>query len=290
MRCIWERSHLLSFLLALSFSGCIYSQSPHPSSALDPSANSAHQADDWLSPFGAHFAPEGDISSLAASGSPSPGFPQQPGTLQVQKKKKGNSSATTGSPGHIFWVIPAYKVDYGQNFKPLTPKEKFDEWWRGEYDPLGLGVGAFEAATLEHSSTDGFCGYGKGWGSYGQCFGSLELDSTDSSFIGDFALPVLLHQDPRYFRLGEGSFGKRVFYAISRVFITYNDSGHNVFDSSALSGTVIAAALSNLYYPPQEVGASHTMSRVAIDLGNTALYNASAEFWPDIHRELHKIF
>ncbi|MGH9440364.1 MAG: hypothetical protein ACRD22_21500 [Terriglobia bacterium] len=103
------------------------------------------------------------------------------------------------------------KVAYGQKFKPMTPKEKFDEWARGEYDPLGLLAGAFEAATLEHSSKDGFCGYGKGWGGYGQCFGSLELDSTDSSFIGDFALPVLLHQDPRYFRLGRGSFGKRVF-------------------------------------------------------------------------------
>jgi len=33
-----------------------------------------------------------------------------------------------------------------------------------------------------------------------------------------------------------------------------------------------------------------TMSRVALDLGNTALYNAAAEFWPDIHRKLHRIF
>ncbi|MGH9583063.1 MAG: hypothetical protein ACRD4O_09030, partial [Bryobacteraceae bacterium] len=207
-----------------------------------------------------------------------------------KKKKQHNPSAISGSPGHIFWVVPAFKVRYGQKFTPMTPKEKFDEWARGEYDPLGFAVGAFEAATLERSPKDGFCGYGKGWGSYGQCFGSLELDSTDSSFIGDFALPVLLHQDPRYFRLGQGSFGKRVFYAISRVFITYNDSGHNVLDTSALAGTVIAAGLSNLYYPPQDVGAGHTMSCIGIDLGNTALYNLAAEFWPDIHRKLHQAF
>lgn len=288
MRCISP----LAILIAASLGACAYSQSPDPSSVFDPSANLPRQADNWLSPLATHFGPDGNTARTGTSGGvrrPSP--PQQASSPKSQKKQEeSNPSGTNGSPGHIFWVVPAFKVDYGKNFQPLTPKEKFKEWWRGEYDPLGLGVGAFEAATLEHSPTDGFCGYGKGWGSYGQCFGSLQLDSTDSSFIGDFALPVLLHQDPRYFRLGQGSFGKRVFYAISRVFITYNDSGHNVFDSSALSGTVIAAALSNLYYPSQDVGAGHTMSRIAIDLGNTAIYNVSAEFWPDIHRGLHKIF
>lgn len=120
-----------------------------------------------------------------------------------QKRKKTYSpSATSGSPGHIFWVVPAFKVNYGKRFRPLTPKEKFGEWAQSSYDPMGLSVGAFEAGTLEYSPKDGLCGYGKGWGGYGQCYGSLELDATDSSFIGDFVLPVLLHQDPRYFRLG----------------------------------------------------------------------------------------
>lgn len=214
------------------------------------------------------------------------------GKLQQKNSKQGQHSptATTGSPGHIFWVIPAFKVDYQHGFKPLTAKEKFQEWAQGAYDPLGLGTGAFEAATLEHSSKDGFCGYGGGWAGYGKCFGSLELDSDVSSFIGDFALTVALHQDPRYFRLGQGSFGRRLWYTVARVFVTYNDSGRTVFYSSALTGTVAAAAISNLYYPPQDVGFGHTMSRIALDLGNTALYNAAAEFWPDIHRKIRHVF
>ena len=207
-----------------------------------------------------------------------------------KSKNQSTPSTTKNSPGHIFWVVPAYKVDYGKGFKPLTPKEKFAEWAQGAYDPLGLASGGVEAATLEHSSKDGFCGYGHGLGGYGECFGSLELDSIDSSFIGDFALPVLLHQDPRYFRMGEGPFGKRLWYAVSRVFLTYNDSGHTVLYTSALSGTVIAAGLSNLYYPSQDVGAGHTMTRIAIDLGNSALFNLAAEFWPEIKRKLQHTF
>lgn len=216
---------------------------------------------------------------------------RQPQTQQRPRDKtKYSSSATAGSPGHIFWVVPAYKVDYQHAFKPLTAREKFQEWAESTYDPLGVAIGAVEAGTLQYSSADGFCGYGHGWAGYGKCFGSMQLDSTDSSFIGDYALTVLLHQDPRYFRLGSGSLAARSWYAITRVFVTHKDSGGVTFYTSALTGTIVAATVSNLYYPQTDVGVGPTISRIGIDLGNTALYNGAAEFWPDIHRSLDKIF
>ena len=225
----------------------------------------------------------------------SPGPDPQAGNEQNQqagkeKQKKRGSSGESGSPGHIFWVIPAFKVNYQKGFKPLTRREKFDEWARNAYDPLGLAVGAFEAGALEYSSKEGFCGYGPGWGGYGKCFGAAELDANVSSFIGDFALTVLLHQDPRYFRRGEGSSGRRFLYAVSRVFVTHSDSGRTTFYTSALAGTAIAAGLSNLYYPRKDRGAGLTVSRMGFDLGNTAIYNVAAEFWPEVRRGLHRIF
>ncbi|MEO6964760.1 MAG: hypothetical protein ABI076_02545, partial [Acidobacteriaceae bacterium] len=244
----------------------------------------------WQShPDVASLEAEASVASPAWSGI-GPRNRQNPAESQSKEKKQYSPSPTTGSPGHIFWVEPAYKVDYDGKFQPLTPREKFHEWAQGAYDPLGFGVTAFEAGTLEYSSSDGFCGYGHGWDGYGKCFGSLELDSTVSSFIGDYALDVLWHQDPRYFRLGKGSVGKRLFYAISRVFVTYNDQGRTVFSSASLSGTVIAGTLSNLYYPSQNIGVSHTVNRIALDLGNTAIFNNAAEFWPDIHRGIRRIF
>jgi hypothetical protein len=216
--------------------------------------------------------------------------PQDQNASRKHSTGQDEPSATSGSPGHIFWVIPAYKVNYSGQFQPLTPREKFQEWAQSEYDPLGLAATVVEAGTLEYSSTDGFCGYGSTFTNYMQCFGSLELDATDSSFLGDYVFTVWWHQDPRYFRLGKGSFGKRTLYAISRVFITYNDSGKNVFYSSGLAGTGIAAVLSNLYYPQSDRTVGHTFSRVGIDLGDTALYNGAAEFWPGIHRWVDRVF
>lgn len=219
--------------------------------------------------------------------------PLQPIAAQTQNKsqeKETNSAAEKSSPKHIFWVVPAFNVTYQTKFQPMTGRAKFDEWLDGTYDPRGLALYAFESATLEYSSNDGFCGYGQGWGGYGKCFGSMEADANISSFTGDFLFPVIMHQDPRYFRLGEGSFGKRLFYAISRVFITHSDSGHWVFYSSALSGTVVGAAASNLYYPAQDRGFSNSVSRAGLDLSNTALFNAAAEFWPDISHKLRRVF
>jgi hypothetical protein len=207
-------------------------------------------------------------------------------TGQGNKKKKYSPSATSGSPGHIFWVIPAFHVNYGKS-QALTPKEKLQEWARGAYDPMGFGLSAFEAGTIEYSPSDGFCDYGGGWLGYGKCFGSLELDAHVSSFIGDLVLTVAFHQDPRYFRLGEGSFRHRLWYAASRVFVTFNNSGEVIFYSSALTGTAAGAGISNLYYPQKDRGLHHTLTRVAIDLGNTVAYNAAAEFWPDIHQHIH---
>ena len=235
----------------------------------------------------AKLDPEGISAQNAQNGQTSDDAASPP---KQRKKRQSSPSATVGSPGHIFWVVPAFKVNYAGHFKPLTPREKFDEWAQSSYDPEGIGWTALQAGTLEHSSTDGFCGYGHGWAGYAKCLGSMELDANDSSFFGDFVFTVWWHQDPRYFRLGEGGFGRRVLYAISRVFITYNDSGKNVVYSSGLAGTGLGAVMSNLYYPASERTVGHTMSRVAIDLGDTAIYNGSAEFWPDIHQWLQKTF
>ena len=61
-----------------------------------------------------------------------------------------------------------------------------------------------------------FPGYGQGSQGYGKRFGAALADSVDAGFWSNFAYPTLLKQDPRYFRLGEGSFSRRVVYGIKQ--------------------------------------------------------------------------
>ncbi|HUX68588.1 MAG TPA: hypothetical protein VMV31_13965 [Terriglobales bacterium] len=208
---------------------------------------------------------------------------------QQQTKEGSGQGALKGSPKHIFFIIPAYNVEYLKNVKPLSAHEKLQEWEDGAYDPIGLAAGATEAL-LEHSKVDGFCGYGSGMEAYGKCYGSALMDSTWSSFLGDYLFTTWLHQDPRYFRLGEGSVGTRVWYSFTRMFITRTDQGTWAFASASLLGTAIAAATSNLYYPKQDRGLGLTMSRVGWDLGGTVIFNLEAEYWPDVKPWIMRIF
>src|ERR1700690_4402078 len=59
----------------------------------------------------------------------------------------------------------------------------------------------------------------------------------------------LLHQDPRYFRIGEGSKRLRMRYALSRIMVTRTDSGGSTFNFPEWGGNALAVAISNAYYP-----------------------------------------
>jgi hypothetical protein len=187
-------------------------------------------------------------------------------------------------PGHIFFVIPAFNVQYDRSVPPLTSHEKFTEFIADTYDPQGNAVTALEPLLLEYSKSDGFCGYGNEVGGYAKCWGSALLDGNISGFFGDYLFPSWLHQDPRYFRLGKGhSIPTRILYSLSRVAITRADKTLKpIFDSSQLAGTVLAGFTSNLYYPAHDRGFGLTMSRIGIDLMGTTLFNLEAEFWQDI--------
>ncbi len=120
-------------------------------------APGAAKAELAQSPWFVNLEPEGGAGYDAQNGQTLEGTVTPP---KKGKKRQYSSSATSGPRGHIFWVVPAFKVNYAGHFKPLTPKEKFQEWAESAYDPIGLGVTALKAGTLDYSSNDGFCGYG----------------------------------------------------------------------------------------------------------------------------------
>ncbi|MGH9533681.1 MAG: hypothetical protein ACRD2E_02350 [Terriglobales bacterium] len=204
-----------------------------------------------------------------------------------QKKGKVHLTYGTGkgpkySPGHVFYVIPAYEVSYLKNVPPLTPQQKFDAMFTETYDWQALAMGGLE--TLFEHTSNGYCGYGPGWGGYGKCYASAQIDGDDSGFWGDYVFPVWFHEDPRYFRLGEGhSFAVRFWYALDRTFIARSDlTGRPTFAWAPTLGTILAAVASNTYYPNAQRGVGLTASRIEFDLIGTATFNLEAEFWPDI--------
>lgn len=57
-------------------------------------------------------------------------------------------------------------------------------------------------------------------------------DFVIGEFMSTFAFPTLLHEDPRYFREGEGSFKRRLGHSLASAFVTRTDSGRTTFNWS----------------------------------------------------------
>src|ERR1700722_15288813 len=69
-------------------------------------------------------------------------------------------------------------------------------------------------------ATNSLKGYGQEYGGFGKRLGSALATSTTNQYFKTFLLPTVLHQDPRYFALLHGTGANRVWYAVTRVFVT----------------------------------------------------------------------
>ena len=104
-------------------------------------------------------------------------------------------------------------------------------------------------------------------------------------FFSDFAYPLLLKEDPRYFRLGQGLIKHRIVYSLAKEFVTRTDKGVRRFNFSNVLGAFTAGGLSNAYYPQSDRGFGLTMSRSAIALAYGAAGGLIDEFWFDINEK-----
>src|SRR5438067_1936160 len=184
--------------------------------------------------------------------------------------------------GRILKIFPAYGVvnSSAEPVQPLSPQDKFVLSLHGAADPYNLLV-AGTTAGIEQAA-DIFPGYGQGAEGYGKRFGASLADQASNSLFKNFAFPVLLREDPRYFRKGQGTIKQRFGYAISRVFVTRKDSGNTGFNFSRVLGSLASSALANTYYPASDRGVGSTFARVGIAFGTDSALNVISEFGSDL--------
>ncbi|HET9308660.1 MAG TPA: hypothetical protein VFO46_21775 [Candidatus Sulfotelmatobacter sp.] len=209
----------------------------------------------------------------------------------------------------ILGVLPQFGVTSRQNAPPLTSGDKFHLFARSAFDPVSIVVVGLQAGLSQ--AQDEFPAYGQGAQGYGKRFGASLADEVSSGFWSNYFYPVLLKEDPRYFRLGEGGFGARLAYSVKQEFVCHTDKGGRFFNLSNVLGAFTSGAISNVYYPGRSLirtipatattpavpvyendrGAVLTLSRASIALGYGTIGGIFDEFWPDIHHrlfEMHK--
>jgi hypothetical protein len=173
-------------------------------------------------------------------------------------------------------VLPNFYTSYVWNAAPLNTKQKFSLKTRDIFDP-GYLLGVAVAAGVGQASNS-FAGYGQGAAGYGKRFSAAFADRFIGGFLSQAVFPSILHQDPRYFYQGSGSFKSRLMHALSWPVIARSDSGHSMPNYSYLLGDLTAGALSNLYYPPANRGAGLVFTNFAIGVAGEAADGFFREF------------
>jgi hypothetical protein len=167
---------------------------------------------------------------------------------------------------------------------PLTWQQKGYLALHDVTDPGNLativGISALTTAIDPHSD------YGPGLKGFGKNAGVSLLQDATFEFFGTFAIPSIVHQDPRYFRMPNEPFKKRLIYAISRTVISRGDDGKPMPNYGTLLAYPINAQLSNLYVPGIESDGPSTTKRILTGYALDPTNNLLAEFLPDVAKHV----
>ena len=222
-----------------------------------------------------------------------------------QDKATADQGKVAGtSNDRLFKVLPNFlTLETAGKLPPLTAKQKFAVVARGTFDPVQFPWWGLLSAISQADNSEP--AYGQGWDAYAKRYGTTAADSIIENFMTQAVFASVLHQDPRFYQSSTGGFGRRSWYAVSRIFVTRTDSGHAQFNYSEIFGAATAAAVSTYSYHPKSTYLSTpTNPHMFIPSDRTLLNTASVwgtqvaldtftiflkEFWPDVRRKMsHK--
>jgi hypothetical protein len=219
---------------------------------------------------GSAFAQTAQDSGTPAAASSSTTVPQQ-------SSGNGNAVPQKKIPKHILWVIPNFRTS--ETLHPYTPISVREKYRIAAQDTFDRGTVALAAAFAgEAMISRDERAYGEGVEGYAAYFAASYADFAIENYLTEAVLPSLLHDDPRYFRRGEGSALSRLGYAMGQIFVTHNDSGHTVVNVPELAGSAGAVAISMAYYPDSR-DTHDALVSWASQVGVDMLSNIVKEFW-----------
>jgi len=220
-----------------------------------------------------------------SAASPSPSALQADAEVSPAAVKVPEQEPPGGN--RVFGVLPNYRTaDSSLEGTVLTPSQKLNIARKDSFDyPLVLTAAAFAGLGQLADQQPSF---GQGLKGYGHRLATNYADQALGNMFTEGVYPVLLHEDPRYFRRATGSIASRTFYALTRVIVTHKDSGGTRFNYSEWVGNVTAVAISNAYYPDNRNFLDNG-TKLLTQVGTDAVSQVLKEFWPDIKRKMfHK--
>ncbi|MFZ0630158.1 MAG: hypothetical protein WA399_05895 [Acidobacteriaceae bacterium] len=205
---------------------------------------------------------------------------------EEERKERAQRELQEQEKQRMLGVVPMFNVTSNADAAPLTPKQKFQLFFKSSTDWYQFVITAIDGGIS--MAGDEYPSYGQGVEGFAKYWGAAYTDTFDGNFWGNAVLPSWWHEDPRYYRMGHGKFFKRMAYAAVTTVWCRRDSGKWGPNYANVTGNFIGGAISNIYYPSNQRGVGLTLGRGASVTYEGIVGAEIAEFWPDIGQRLAK--
>lgn len=177
----------------------------------------------------------------------------------------------------------AQTIEPGRQAQKLAGADKIILSFNEVARPVTLLPALYSAGYEQLFNTDPK--YGHDAGAFGEKFGASMLRSASVRVFSDGLLAAAFHQDPRYYRIGQGSIIRRGLLSAKQAIIRRGDSGNNQFNYSGIGGRAAAAAMVVTYYPEPSLTAKVVGLTFGTSIATDAGGNLVLEFLPNIIRK-----
>jgi hypothetical protein len=243
-----------------------------------PSPQTAQAADPSQNPQAPAQAPaQGTSSSQTAA-------PQT--DAEKSAREKSEEQLKQQEHQRVMGVMPTFNTTTNKDAPPLSPGQKFRLFFKSSTDPWPFFLAGVVAGIGQ--ADDSYPEWGQGAQGYAKRYGAAYSDSFIGNFFGNALLPVVLHEDPRYFQMGKGKPTKRFLWAASSTFWCRRDNGHWGPNYANVGGNLIGSAIARTYYPASERTVSSTITD-GLTVSAEGIVGAEViEFWPDLARHMKR--
>ncbi len=187
----------------------------------------------------------------------------------------------------ILGVMPNFNtVETSGGVPSLSPSQKFHLMFKSSIDPFVFVADGFVAGLSQARNTNP--GFGQGAEGYFKRFGASYLDTADGNLWGNAIFPIIFKEDPRYLRLGSGTFTHRFLYSAGTTIWCRRDNGSWGPNYANVLGNFVSGGISNAYYPAADRGFGQTVDGALTVTAEGIVGAEFVEFWPDISKRIFR--
>jgi hypothetical protein len=227
-------------------------------------------------------APDSAAAQQPSATAQQPADPPRPTKANIELDANGNPiPLERQQPQRILGFMPNFRSVSG-GAKPHPPGWKYNfviaTHQAVDYSSfIFLGLTSLSAKGIDEHPV-----LGKGVGGLWAYTWRGFLDKTDGTYIGAWFLPSLIHEDTRYYAMGnEHSILVRELYVISRQGVTRTYGEHQTPNIAGLGGKVLTQLVSRQYYPPGATSFPVLAEKFGYSAMRDVIFTSIREFYPD---------